>query len=1433
MNKKYNLTTPQKSIYLIEQYYSNTNINNICGTAVIEQKINFEILEKAINFLIESNDSFRIKFVKENNTLLQYVEDYTFTKISLEKINSNEELAELENNLVKRIFNLEDNYYELKMFKFPDSTGGFILNIHHILADSWTLGLTCKKIMQAYNNLLNNEGNIVNENNSYIKYIESESNYFKSQKFIKDKEYWENKFDSLPSVVSLPSSQNNATSAFNCNANRLLFTFSKDYVNKILDFCSTHKISTFNFFISVLATYIHKISSANKFVIGTPILNRTNYNEKNTTGAFINIAPFLINIDTNKNFGDLLSTISSDSLGLLRHQRYPYSEILKYVRAKDSNFPTLFNVLLSYQITIANNQTNIPHTTRWTFNGTCSDDLDIQIYDINETHELNISYDYKTTKFNKKDINNLHNHLLNIINQVIEKNDISIKDINLLSQAEKDEIINKFNNTSYEYNKTSTIVELFEKQVQQTPNKTAIIFEDKKITYSVLNKKANMIANYLRDNHNIKPGDFVSILLKRSIDLIACILGIVKSGATYVAIDPDYPTDRINYMINNCESKLVFASNDTEEIISELPLNKININAELINTSSTNNPIIITNPNDLLYVIYTSGSTGKPKGVSIKNYNVINFVEGMRQIIDFSNTKSMLSVATVCFDMFVFELWGCLLNGLKLILANENEQKLPNLLNNLCIKHNVDIFQTTPSRFNLFFENNNTECFSKIKHILVGGESVPKNLFENFNKYSNLSVHHMYGPTETTVWSTHKLITDINKITIGKPIINTQIYILDENRNICPIGVPGEIYISGDGVGNGYLNNKDLTQKAFISNPFIQNTIFYKTGDLGMYNSNGEIIYLNRIDNQIKIRGYRIELDDISSNILKFNGITKCVVVDKENKNGKKYLAAYYVSKEEIDISKLKNQLISSLPNYMIPSYFIKLDELPLTLNHKIDRKSLPEPEDKDIISENVVLPTTETEHKLLKLIKKELEINSLSTTQDLFDFNIDSLNIINIQIKLLDLNIKVNTQDFYKYRTIQKIAKHVDTSKNIKNINYIDEDTLKLTNSTFNKHIKKASFIKKEYNTILLTGVTGYLGIHILNELIEKTNSKIICLLRNKTNTSINERLTNLYKFYFNKDLSLNRLKLIETDITQQNLGLSKTLFKKLTNSVDLVINTAANVRYYGNYEEFRKINVQLPDNLSDFCLENKIKFIHISTLGVSGNYLINSDKSDITFTEDDFYIGQKYTENVYIQTKFEAEMLLYKKFSKGLDVSIIRVGNLTGRYNDGHFQNNIEENAFYNILRMILKYNILPNTMLNQYLEFTPVDLCANSILNIIQNIDFNGYVFHLFNNNYLLVKELLNILKEIGFNVNLLSGTQFKKDILDLSIKYPEENILKGIVNDLDDNTGLSFSSTVQQKNTNTNYYLNKLGFTWPNIDKNYIIKIIEHMKKNKYI
>lgn len=1054
--KKYELTTPQKSIYLLEKFYSGTNLNNICGTSIVHSKLDFDTLKKAINIVIQNNNSFTLHFVLENNTVKQYLTNYTYIDVEIVDIPDESHIQDIENAVLKKKFDIfsSENLYEFKIFRLPNNNGGFLLNIHHLLADSWTLGLTCKNIITAYNNLLGIEGNTVNSS-SYIDFCIKEQEYINSEKFEKDKSYWNSVFETIPEIASIPSKNKNTNSSTSCSANRSSFTLENNLVDNINKFCKKYKISTFNFLTAIYSLYISRVTGLNDFVIGTPILNRTNFVEKNTTGMFINTVPLRISLTNIHTFQELISDISVKSLAMLRHQKYAYEFILDDLRKVNPHLPNLYNILLSYQITKANTD-GVDYTTRWAFNNNSADELQIHISDLNNVGSLKISYDYKTEKFCTDEIVQIHNRILHIINQVLsnvskecENNkieDIKLENIEIVTPDEKHKILESFNNTYYKYDSNKTIYKLFEEQVLKTPNNTAVVFEDSSLTYLKLNNKSNQLANYLL-NCNVKPGSVIGVLMNRSLELVISLLAILKTGCTYLPIDPDYPDDRINYMLEDSKTSVVLTNSNTSNILNSNNCKAINVISIL---NKLNNGEILTNINNnislfpdtdnlqisiptsqVMYLIYTSGSTGKPKGVMVTHKNVHNFILGMKNKIDFNENKTMVSLTTICFDIFGLEIWCSLTSGMKLVIANEFEQNNADLLSDLCLKNNVNIIQTTPSRFNMLLNNNGSKEFLKtITDILVGGESVPITLLQHFKALTNAQIYNMYGPTETTIWSTVKNITNDSIISIGTPILNTQCYVLDDSLNLLPPYTPGNLYIGGDGVSKGYLNRPDLTAQKFIKSPFDENNTIYNTNDLAYFTNSGDIMHLGRTDFQVKYKGYRIELGEIENVISKFDNILSCAVIFRNNN-----LYAFYTTKENatISVNDLKHYILSNLPSYMMPSAFYKLDKMPFTNNGKINRNSLQIPE----ITENKIklLPKNEMEQKIFDLVSKISNNTDFSMDDDFFAIGLDSINIISLALEISNLfNITITSKEIINCASLLNLVEIIE-NKSFANI--------------------------------------------------------------------------------------------------------------------------------------------------------------------------------------------------------------------------------------------------------------------------------------------------------------------------------------------------------------------------------------------------------------
>ena len=1432
----FELTNPQKSIWYTEQFYEGTTVNNICVSGTLYGKIDEELLKHAINNVVKQNDSFRIHVLQEKNDVRQYIADYEKFNIDVEYINNESEVKQIEKSEAKFKFNIIDS--DLFKFKLAISKGNFaciILTVNHLIADSWSLGLVIQEIIKNYNALKNNE-DFVPDTFSYLDYIKSEKEYKNSKKFENDKTFWNQTFSTIPEQATIPCSINGVKNV-SYNAKRLGFELDRDIVSKINSFCRENGISTFNFFMAVFSIYIGRVSNIDDFVIGTPILNRSNFKEKHTTGMFISTVPVRFDNINDVSFKSLAGSVATKLMGILRHQKYSYNSILEDIRSKNGNIPNLYNILISYQITKAFDGSLGDYKTDWIFNNYCANDFNIHIYDINDTGSLLIDYDFLVDKYSKDDVINVNNRILYMIDQILENGDIISRDIEIITPDEKNKVLNVFNDTKVDYQLDKTVVDLFEESVDLYPEKTALICNNIAYSYSELNEYANILANILINKYNVKPNDIVGIMLKRSPELIIGLIAILKCGATYLPIDPDYPEERINYMLENSGTKLVLVDNFTEESVS-VKYTKVNIKLTSkvyvdYPDESKFNLNIKLNPNSLMYLIYTSGSTGKPKGVMLSHKNVNNFITGMKNIIDFSPEKTMVSLTTVCFDIFGLELWCSLSSGLTVVLANENEQNNIKELNSLCLKNNVNMIQTTPSRYLSLLSGSNELDFAKnISDVLVGGESLSKNVLRLLQSTFEADIYNMYGPTETTIWSTVKHISaDDNLITIGTPIANTKCFVLDDNMHLLPPFTPGNLYIGGDGVSAGYLNRPELTYEKFISSPFEENDLLYNTNDLAYFTSSGELVHLGRSDFQVKLRGYRIELGEIENRILKYPDITNTVVTADESN---KYLLCYYVSNVDINHSKLSSYLLKYLPNYMIPAYFKRLDAIPLTPNGKVNRKALPAIH----ITSECVLASTETERIISGVLSNLLGEKDLDINTPFLTLGLDSLGVIKLQTELLEYNLNLTTQDFYRYPTVKSLAERIDT-----HTEYYTESIYNIPEQ-FKHEVDELSNLDlstdtNELGNVLLTGANGFIGVHVLYELLYNTSSKIHCFVRGDNLNHSIERLDNNFNFYFGlsiKPFLGNRLEIYNGHIVEDNFKLSQKVVDFLAKDVNTIIHTAAIVKHYGNFELFKKTNIDGTRRIAEFAFKNKKRLIHISSLSVSGNYLVKQNNKNVDFSENDLYIGQHYTKNVYVNSKYDAEKIIFSYMEQGLTAEILRVGILSGRYLDGFFQKNISENAFYGRIKSLVDLHCVSKEMLDQKIEFTPVDLCAKSIVLLASSKKAENKVYHLYNHNLYTINEVLDVLKKFDVNIDVVSESDFENKILNISKDENANKSLKAIINDISigrSGLALDYGFTVNLKSDYTQNFLSKFNFTWPKNDFIYLVKLIAYMKYVKFI
>lgn len=1401
----YKLSNNQRNIWLVDQRFSNTNVNNIVGELKFNTKIDIETLKRAVNLLVKKNDALRIKMEYHDGILEQYIEEYKKFDIDVLNINKDKEYLQ---EFSSYIFNLtKDNLYYFEIIQDDKGKTRLISRFHHIIADAWSLSLVSTEIIDLYNKLTN-KIEITDENYySYFKYIESEKQYINSERYFKDQKYWNEIYEKEPQILSFK----NDISKINTKAIRYTKTLNKKISEDIKKFTKENGVSEYCLFLTTLQVYLSKRYNIDDVIIGNPFLNRKNRNEKEAIGIFVNTLPVRLKIDYEISTLELLKINSKTIREALKHEEYPYNDILEYVKDKHSINQNLYNVLFSYQnAKDITEKEQISYSSEWIFHNNIADNIEIHIHDRNDTGAYSIVIDYQNQLFEENEIEKLYQAYENILEQVVKEKIKNVSEIKIISEKEEKYILKKFNNQkldlSKEY-KAQNIIKLID--FKRYKDKIAIETNDKSITYKELEIRVEKLISFLKKNIVIQEKENIGIITDKSIDTLVGILAILKMNCTYVPIDPQYPIKRKEYMIESADvTKVLYSKSDSANFADiKVDISYERYEEEIINNTRDK---IKYNINNNLYIIYTSGSTGNPKPVTISHKNMINLIENeiYTKEIKFEKNSKILQFATLSFDVSYQEIFSAFLTGSTLYIIKDEDKKDSNKLLNCITENKIDILFIPPRYLEILTESELVKNNKlPLKHIITAGEQLI--ITDSIKKVieDGTIIHNHYGPAETHVATTYTINKNNIEIKppIGKAIKNVSVYILDKNLNLCPINGMGEIYISGDCVGNGYYNRDELTKERFLDDPFNKENKMYKTGDLGKIDANGNIYYLGRNDFQVKVNGYRIELEEVEKALSKIEIIKKVAVVIEKDTGQKNSIIAFIETKSAITYEKLKIEMIAKLPQYMIPAKIYLLNEMPLNINGKADKKYLRENQDKFKLlssTDSNILPSNDLEVQILKCMQLVLKTKNITVQNNFFEVGGDSLLAISLQIELAKQNIILNTQEIYDNPSARSLAMYVKRNNN------------KESKEQFEKiDIKPVQVHMKNKNNILLTGATGFLGVHILNYLVKNTNNTIYCIIRNKKQISAADRIKDVYYKYFNEKIDRyidKRVIIVEGDLVQEDMGLNDEQYENLRNNIDVIINVAASVKHYGKRDYNFEHNVVSIKNLVAFSKKCDCLLNHISTVGIAGNNLVNTNECyKNTFTESDLKIGQKYSENVYLSTKLQAEIHIIENIQKyGLKANILRVGNLMNRYTDNVFQINKETNAFQNKIKEIIKLGYITKDLEKFTFDITPVDMCAEAVVKLSLNDSYNN-VYHVLNNNEISIEQIEKILKK--YNIKLGYKDEFLKEDIEKS---------KWLINDFI----LNNKEKIEIDSKKTQKVLKTLDFEWKN-DTKYYERVIE--------
>ncbi|MCK4261027.1 MAG: amino acid adenylation domain-containing protein, partial [Halanaerobiales bacterium] len=1038
-NAHYPVSSAQRRLFILNQLESDSTGYNMPGVMYIEGELEREIFEKAFAELIQRHESLRTGFESIDGEIVQKI--YRDVVFKVEYLQAEEdEVKDIVREFV-RPFDLSNApLLRVALVKLPERNL-LMYDMHHIISDGVSMGILINDFINLYQG-----NNLPKLRIQYKDFSVWQNELFQSDQIKKQEEYWLEVFagetESAILVLNLPTDYARPAEMSFAGA-QVTVEVGEKIRDQLKELALENGSTLYMILLAAYNILLAKYAGQKDIIVGTSIAGRPHADLENIIGIFVNTLALRNYPVGDKRFVDFLAEVKKNALNAYKNQDYPFEMLVeKLDLERDLSRNPLFDTMFGVN-NMEINEISIPNLSFTPYNyenKTAKFDLEVNVTEIEQGMLINLEY---CTKLFKRDtIERMASHFVNIIREIVANSESGLADIEMISAEERKQLIYGYNDNEAVFSKDKTIYQLIEEYALLNPEQVALRYETHMMTYRELNERANQLAWILK-SHGVQKDQLVGIMLDRSPLMIESILAVWKAGGGYIPIDPNYPVQRVKGILEDSGAVILLTQSQfgdaqlTEESTSEIIA--LNLEEKEIRKQSIENLNIVIDMNSLSYVIYTSGSTGKPKGAMVEHIGMMNHIQVKINDLNLTEKSIVAQNASHCFDISVWQFFVALtVGGRTVIYPNEVAMNLE-LFIDLVIEDQITILEVVPSFLAVLLEFVELKFrdLKVLKLLLVTGETVKPNLVKRwFAIYPEIKMVNAYGPTEASDDITHHIMEqapEMERIPIGKPLQNFHIYIVDNNMKLCPVGVKGEICVSGVGVGRGYLNDPERTAKVFTDDPFVeeQGIRLYKTGDLGRWLSDGIIEFFGRIDYQVKIRGFRIELGEIESRLVEHPVVKESVVLDYEDDHGNKYLCAYLASDEEVQISEIKKYLLESLPEYMVPSYLIQLDRLPLNSNGKIDRKALPKPEGVLTLGTEYVAPTNETEERLIKIWTEILGIEKIGITDNFFELGGHSLKATSLVSKIYkEFDVELPLREVFKSPTIKELSEYIRISE-------------------------------------------------------------------------------------------------------------------------------------------------------------------------------------------------------------------------------------------------------------------------------------------------------------------------------------------------------------------------------------------------------------------
>ncbi|MBR0263261.1 MAG: amino acid adenylation domain-containing protein [Prevotella sp.] len=1392
------LSYAQMGVYVECMKNPTSTVYNIPVKVAFPKTTDTQDMADALRSLVKLHPQLTVHFGNEGSETVQIVDTDQKVEIAISNL-SEAELEHYKHEFV-RPFNL--NRGPLYHFEIvtTEQQVYLLMDVHHLVFDGASMDLFLSQLCAK----LNGEA-LDAEDLSYANFVMEEKKAESGEAFAAASAWFQESLGTLEGVTEIPADLTNpieqgtvslATSPFDMAA--------------VDSFCRANHITPAHLTLAAVFYTLSRFSNNERLCITTISNGRSNLRIHNTIGMFVNTLALSAQIG-HQTVQEFLQEVSENFDKTLAHENYPFAKIAAdYDLSAEIMFAYQMGVVSQYtcqgkELELENLELNVPK-------------FRVAFYIKEYQGVPSVWIEYDNGRYSQGLMQSLADSVSLAVQAFIRNPKALLTGVSLIDSKQLS-VLDDFNQNDVDYDAAQTVISLFRQQVAQHPDNIAMVYHDLRLTYKQVDEQSERIAQYVQ-SQGLGNEDVVSVLIPRSEWMVIASLGVLKAGCAYQPLDPSYPAERLNFMMQDASAKLLISDEELRPIVNDYQ-GKVLLTKDIAALPAAETPVVADiKPSSLFILLYTSGSTGTPKGCQLEHGNLVAFCHWYHRYYDLKPEHKVAAYASYGFDACMMDMYSALTCGAAVYIIGEDIRlNLPDLndyFNREGITHS---FMTTQvgCQFAMNFDNHS------LLHLSVGGEKVLP-----LTPPTNYQLHNGYGPTECTIFTTTYPMKEFEQnAPIGKPLDNIRLYIVDKQLNRLPIGAVGELWVSGPQVSRGYLNRPDKTAEVYLPNPFISLTTnpqplttkyarCYRTGDIVRYLPDGNIQFVGRRDGQVKIRGFRIELKEVEAVIRQYPGIKDATVQAFDYENGGKFIAAYIVSDQQVDIKELNSFIAQQKPPYMVPAATMQIDAIPLNQNQKVNRKALPAPVIQ-VADREYVEPKNDQERLFAKIFGDVLTMDKISATDNFFELGGSSLMVTRVIIEADKAGVHVAYGDVFANPTPQLLANFINGGATASDGAQSGNDEVSGFDYTAINNMLQRNTLRafqkgerQKLGNVLLTGPTGYLGIHVLRELIDSDAENIYCMVRGETTEAAESRLRTLLYYYFAnafKDLFGKRLHIVLGDVTKD---FSNLLPLTPNHSIDTVFNCAANVKHFSKGTDIEDVNIGGAKYCVDFCLKTGARLVHVSTTSVGGLSVNGVPAPDVVLTEQNLYFGQTLS-NQYIYSKFMADRIILDAVAlHGLNAKVMRVGNLAARSTDGEFQVNFQSNSYMGRIKVYNMLGCCPYAMYDAPAEFSPINETARAIV-LLASTPKDCTVFHPYNNHIQLMGDILTQLGDITGGVRFVESDEFEAVMAEAQNDPQKAKQLSALLAYKDMAHGQK-SASVGRRNSYTSQVLHRLGFYW---------------------